>query len=40
MLRFQPGSGLSLSSEGISGPLTSELPEDGMDLSNIPLALD
>ncbi|KAL1545351.1 ribosomal 40S subunit protein S1B [Salvia divinorum] len=40
MLRFQPESGLSLSSEGILGPLTSGLPEDGMDLSDIPPALD
>ncbi|CAA0829434.1 ribosomal protein S1 [Striga hermonthica] len=40
MLRFQPESGLTLSSEGILGPLTSDLPEDGLDLSDIPLADD
>lgn len=40
MLRFQPESGLTLSSEGILGPLTSELPPDGMDLSDIPPALE
>lgn len=40
MLRFQPESGLTLSSEGILGPLTSDLPEDGMDLSDIPPAED
>ncbi|KAG8372833.1 hypothetical protein BUALT_Bualt12G0108100 [Buddleja alternifolia] len=38
MLRFQPESGLTLSSEGILGPLTSELPEEGLDLSEIPPA--
>lgn len=40
MLRFQPESGLTLSSEGILGPLTSDLPADGMDLSDIPPAED
>ncbi|GER31452.1 ribosomal protein S1 [Striga asiatica] len=40
MLRFQPESGLTLSSEGILGPLTSDLPEDGLDLSDIPPADD
>ncbi|KAL8481262.1 hypothetical protein ACS0TY_027157 [Phlomoides rotata] len=38
MLRFQPESTLTLSSEGILGPLTSDLPPDGMDLSDIPPA--
>ncbi|MQM00512.1 hypothetical protein Taro_033249 [Colocasia esculenta] len=39
MLRFQPGeSGLSLSSDGILGPLTSDLPAEGLDMSDIPLA--
>ncbi|KAK4380153.1 hypothetical protein RND71_002015 [Anisodus tanguticus] len=33
-------SGLTLSSDGILGPLTSELPEDGLDLSEIPPAED
>ncbi|KAK4425991.1 30S ribosomal protein S1, chloroplastic [Sesamum alatum] len=40
MLRFQPESGLTLSSEGILGPLTSDLPADGLDLSDIPPAED
>uniref|UniRef100_A0A0V0I2D8 Small ribosomal subunit protein bS1c n=1 Tax=Solanum chacoense TaxID=4108 RepID=A0A0V0I2D8_SOLCH len=40
MLRFQPESGLTLNSDGILGPLTSELPEDGLDLSEIPPADD
>lgn len=31
-------SGLSLSSEGILGPLTPDLPADGLDLSDIPPA--
>lgn len=38
MLRFQPESGLTLSSDGILGPLTSELPVEGLDLSDIPPA--
>ncbi|GAA0172610.1 ribosomal protein [Lithospermum erythrorhizon] len=38
MLRFQPESGLTLSSDGILGPLTSDLPADGLDLSDIPPA--
>ncbi|XP_051144657.1 30S ribosomal protein S1, chloroplastic [Andrographis paniculata] len=39
MLRFQPESGLTLSSEGILGPLTaSELPAEGLDLGDIPPA--
>ncbi|XP_011100715.1 30S ribosomal protein S1, chloroplastic-like isoform X3 [Sesamum indicum] len=40
ILRFQPESGLTLSSEGILGPLTSDLPADGLDLSDIPPAED
>ncbi|KAK3187678.1 hypothetical protein Dsin_027239 [Dipteronia sinensis] len=40
MLRFQPESGLTLSSDGILGPLTSDLPVEGLDLSDIPLAED
>lgn len=32
MLRFQPESGLTLSSDGILGPLGSELPDDGSTL--------
>ncbi|XP_073276596.1 small ribosomal subunit protein bS1c [Primulina huaijiensis] len=40
MLRFQPESGLTLSSEGILGPLTSDLPAEGLDLSDIPPAED
>eukprot|EP00262_Sarcandra_glabra_P021270 TRINITY_DN888_c0_g2_i1.p1 TRINITY_DN888_c0_g2~~TRINITY_DN888_c0_g2_i1.p1 ORF type:complete len:424 (-),score=68.37 TRINITY_DN888_c0_g2_i1:327-1598(-) len=38
MLRFQPESGLTLNSEGILGPLTPDLPVDGLDLSDIPPA--
>ncbi|EXB94381.1 30S ribosomal protein S1 [Morus notabilis] len=40
MLRFQPESGLTLSSEGILAPLTSDLPAEGLDLSDVPLADD
>lgn len=41
MLRFQPESGLTLSSEGMLGPLSSsDLPADGLDLSDIPPAED
>lgn len=40
MLRFQPESGLTLSSDGILGPLTSDLPAEGLDLSDIPRADD
>lgn len=40
MLRFQPESGLTLNSEGILGPLTSDLPAEGLDLSEIPPADD
>lgn len=38
MLRFQPESGLSLSSDGILGPLTSDLPAEGLDLTDVPSA--
>ncbi|CAH9120430.1 unnamed protein product [Cuscuta epithymum] len=38
MLRFQPESGLTLSPDGILGPLSSDLPVDGLDLSDIPPA--
>ncbi|KAH7573430.1 hypothetical protein ACOSP7_007099 [Xanthoceras sorbifolium] len=38
MLRFQPESGLTLSSDGILGPLTSDLPVEGLDLSDVPMA--
>jgi small subunit ribosomal protein S1 len=40
MLRFQPESGLTLSSDGILGPLGSDLPLEGLDLSEIPPAED
>lgn len=40
MLRFQPESGLTLSADGILGPLTTELPAEGLDLSDIPPAED
>ncbi|CAK9136439.1 unnamed protein product [Ilex paraguariensis] len=40
MLRFQPESGLTLNSDGILGPLTSDLPAEGLDLSDIPPAED
>ncbi|XP_031106082.1 30S ribosomal protein S1, chloroplastic-like [Ipomoea triloba] len=44
MLRFQPEvvlrSGLTLSSDGILGPLSSDLPAEGLDLSEIPQAED
>ncbi|ESW19393.1 hypothetical protein PHAVU_006G121100 [Phaseolus vulgaris] len=40
MLRFQPESGLSLSGDGILGPLSSDLPPEGVDLSEVPLAED
>nr|GMD84670.1 30S ribosomal protein S1, chloroplastic [Ipomoea batatas] len=40
MLRFQPESGLTLSSDGILGPLSSDLPTEGLDLSEIPQAED
>ncbi|KAJ1699220.1 hypothetical protein LUZ63_007732 [Rhynchospora breviuscula] len=38
MLRFQPESGLSLSSDGILGPLSSDLPEEDVDFGGIPPA--
>jgi len=38
MLRFQPESGLTLSSDGILGPLTSDLPAEGLDLTDVPPA--
>ncbi|KAJ9154644.1 hypothetical protein P3X46_027962 [Hevea brasiliensis] len=40
MLRFQPESGLTLSSDGILGPLTSDMPAEGLDLSYVPTAED
>ncbi|XP_061370464.1 small ribosomal subunit protein bS1c-like [Gastrolobium bilobum] len=40
MLRFQPESGLTLSSDGILGPLGSDLPAEGLDLSEVPPAED
>jgi small subunit ribosomal protein S1 len=33
-------SGLTLSSDGILGPLTSDLPAEGLDLSDVPLAVE
>ncbi|KAK7363433.1 hypothetical protein VNO77_05576 [Canavalia gladiata] len=36
MLRFQPESGSTLSRDGIRGPFTSNLPEEGLDLSEVP----
>ncbi|KAJ1403044.1 S1 domain [Sesbania bispinosa] len=38
MLRFQPESGLTLSSDGILGTLTEDLPVEGLDLSEVPSA--
>ncbi|XP_059644220.1 small ribosomal subunit protein bS1c [Cornus florida] len=40
MLRFQPESGLTLNSDGILGPLTTDLPAEGLDLSDIPADVD
>ncbi|XWS53473.1 hypothetical protein CRYUN_Cryun10bG0004200 [Craigia yunnanensis] len=40
MLRFQPESGLTLSSDGILSPLTSDLPAEGLNLSDVPEAED
>ncbi|XP_043724370.1 30S ribosomal protein S1, chloroplastic [Telopea speciosissima] len=40
MLRFQPESGLTLGSDGILGPLTPDLPVEGLDLSEVPLAVE
>ncbi|KAJ9536936.1 hypothetical protein OSB04_029669 [Centaurea solstitialis] len=37
MLRFSPESELSLNSDGILGPLGSDLPPDGLDLNESPL---
>ncbi|CAI0467585.1 unnamed protein product [Linum tenue] len=36
MLRFQPESGLTLNSDGILGPLTSDMPAEGLDLGELP----
>lgn len=33
-------SGLSLSSEGVLGPFASDLPEEGLDMTDIPPAED
>ncbi|KAG5023746.1 hypothetical protein JHK82_019646 [Glycine max] len=38
MLRFQSESGLTISGDGILGPFTSDLPEEGLDLSEVPPA--
>lgn len=38
MLKFQPESGLTLNSDGILGPLTTDLPAEGLDFSENPLA--
>ncbi|XP_022138241.1 30S ribosomal protein S1, chloroplastic [Momordica charantia] len=38
MLRFQPESGLTLTTDGILGPITPELPVEGLDLSDVPPA--
>lgn len=35
---FDLQSGLTLNSDGILGPLDSDLPEEGLDLSEVPLA--
>eukprot|EP00258_Populus_trichocarpa_P007057 XP_002311368.2 LOW QUALITY PROTEIN: 30S ribosomal protein S1, chloroplastic [Populus trichocarpa] len=35
MLRFQPESGLTLSSDGILSPLNSDMPAEGLDLSDV-----
>lgn len=35
-----PQSGLTLSSDGILGPLNSDLPAEGLDLSDVPPAED
>ncbi|KAK8622519.1 hypothetical protein V6N13_117429 [Hibiscus sabdariffa] len=40
MLRFQPESGLSLSGDGELGPFTTDLPPEGLDLSDVPEAED
>uniref|UniRef100_A0A0A0L5E7 S1 motif domain-containing protein n=1 Tax=Cucumis sativus TaxID=3659 RepID=A0A0A0L5E7_CUCSA len=38
MLRFQPESGLTLTTDGILGPITPELPVEGLDLNDVPPA--
>ncbi|RVW71609.1 30S ribosomal protein S1, chloroplastic [Vitis vinifera] len=40
MLRFQPESGLTLNSDGILGPVSADLPAEGLDLSDVPPAED
>lgn len=40
MLRFQPESGLTLNSDGILGPLGTDLPGDGLDLGEVSPAED
>ncbi|KAL8105503.1 small ribosomal subunit protein bS1c-like [Apium graveolens] len=40
MLRFQPESTLTLTPDGILGPLSSDLPAMGLNLNDIPLAED
>lgn len=40
MLRFQPESGLTLNSDGILGPLGTDLPAEGLDLSDVPIAAE
>ncbi|XP_063939403.1 small ribosomal subunit protein bS1c isoform X2 [Daucus carota subsp. sativus] len=40
MLRFQPESTLTLTPDGILGPLSSDLPAIGLNLNDIPLAED
>lgn len=37
---LQLQSGLTLSSDGILGPLSSDLPAEGLDLSDIPPAIE
>ncbi|KAG6597584.1 30S ribosomal protein S1, chloroplastic-like [Cucurbita moschata] len=38
MLKFQPESGLTLTTDGILGPMTPELPVEGLDLNDVPPA--
>ncbi|KAF5738788.1 30S ribosomal protein S1 chloroplastic [Tripterygium wilfordii] len=40
MLKFQPESGLTLDPDGVLGPLSSDLPAEGLDLTDIPPAED
>ncbi|XP_042488583.1 30S ribosomal protein S1, chloroplastic [Macadamia integrifolia] len=40
MLRFQPESGLTLGSDGILGPLTPDLPVEGLDLGEVPSSVE